>query len=67
MSGGTNLTNAASTNELHQLLDRLIEEVTERGVYATASLQFAVSDGIIQETSMAGETSKQFRPPKRKK
>ncbi len=69
MSGGTtgNLTNARNINEVHQLLDRLITEVTHRGTFATVELTFTVADGIIQENSMQGEARKMFRPVPPKK
>lgn len=68
MSGGTNnLTNAKNINELHQLLDRLINEVAQRGAFAAVELTFSVADGIIQEHSLQGVAKKQFRPIPQKK
>jgi len=61
-----NHANAATINELHKLLDRLIDEVAHRGTYGSAELTFSVSDGIIQETSVEGEARKQYRSPRKK-
>lgn len=58
--------NAATINELHKLLDSLIGEMAHRGTYGSVELHFTVVDGIIQETSIGGAATKQYRVARRK-